>query len=574
MKTTLLRFWRWCSADLVVTIAGTVVSLTSAAVLLGWILNFDPAKNVFAKLPEMMPLTAVGLTLAGLALAARRNELATVFQRRLATICACGASLIGFVTLAENAFCWDLGMDRLSTSFLTNIAADEEAGRPSFHSAVVLSLLGPALLLLDFRPRRGPQPAQFLALVVLHILIIVFIGYVFNNRDLYKLDRADSGIAIHTALLAALLSIGILCARPDRGFSAIMSNTGGAGIVARRLVFAPITVPFVVGFASLAIQWIGLSKEFSVWSFIVGVFAISTFIIWWVASIIREAEDKIRRLNAELEQRVLERTAELAEANRELQQKNGENEMFVYSVSHDLRSPLVNLQGFSKELDKGCRELTALFADEAVPAESKERGLGVLNGKMAKSLGFIQSAVLRLSSIIDALLRLSRAGRVEYRKEFMDVSQLVNQVVKATQGTISEKGARVTVGKLAPALGDRTALEQVFANLLSNALTYLDPARPGEIEIGCLSPDTNHAPEGFRIYYVKDNGLGIAEAHRAKIFQVFQRAHPHVGKGEGIGLAIVARVAERHRGRVWVESCVGAGSTFFVLLPATAEKYP
>jgi signal transduction histidine kinase len=104
----------------------------------------------------------------------------------------------------------------------------------------------------------------------------------------------------------------------------------------------------------------------------------------------------------------------------------------------------------------------------------------------------------------------------------------------------------------------------VFGNLVGNALNYLDPARPGAVEVGCLPGEDG----GQRTYFVRDNGLGIPEAHRQRIFQAFQRAHPGVGGGEGLGLAIVARVVERHRGRVWVDSTSGEGSTFFVALPA------
>ncbi len=146
------------------------------------------------------------------------------------------------------------------------------------------------------------------------------------------------------------------------------------------------------------------------------------------------------------------------------------------------------------------------------------------------------------------------------------MGRTVAQVVTAAQGTITERGAAVRVGDLPFVWGDRTAVEQVFGNLLGNALTYLNPKRPGEIVVGCLAAD---APEGFQTFFVRDNGLGIAEAHRQKIFQPFQRAHPGVGSGEGLGLAIVARVVERHRGRVWVESRAGEGSTFYVTLPTT-----
>src|SRR5262249_47100517 len=137
---------------------------------------------------------------------------------------------------------------------------------------------------------------------------------------------------------------------------------------------------------------------------------------------------------------------------------------------------------------------------------------------------------------------------------------------------IDEREARVRVQDLPLAWGDATACEQLFANLISNALKYIDPKRPGVIEVGSDPWEGHETTEGLQTYYVKDNGLGIPEACQSKIFQVFQRFHPDVAQGDGMGLAIVRRIVARHNGKVWAESKPGAGSTFFVALPVAPTR--
>jgi signal transduction histidine kinase len=246
--------------------------------------------------------------------------------------------------------------------------------------------------------------------------------------------------------------------------------------------------------------------------------------------------------------------------------------MFVYSVSHDLRSPLVNLQGFSEELSLSCRDLEALLHRADVPEAVRRRGLELLGRDIGESIHFIQTAVGRLARIIDALLRLSRAGRVEYQWQVVDVAAVARKIVEALHDTITARKADVALGELPPAWGDPTAVEQVFANLIGNAVQYLDPARPGRIVVGSTDGAAMvGVPAGLRIYYVQDNGLGIPRAYHQRMFTAFNRLHAETAQGEGIGLALVRRMVERHGGRIWLESAEGVGTTFFVALPATAE---
>ncbi|PYE22415.1 CHASE3 domain-containing protein [Paraburkholderia silvatlantica] len=266
------------------------------------------------------------------------------------------------------------------------------------------------------------------------------------------------------------------------------------------------------------------------------------------------------------------RADQLARINENLRQQTQENEMFIHGVSHDLRAPLVNLQGFSRELNHACGDLRERIANSSLSPQVRERIERTINEDIGEALRYLQTAVLRASHIIDALLRLARVGRVEYRRQRVSVQELVQRVVDAMHASIRARGAQVSVQTLPDVWGDPTALEQVFANLIGNALNYLDPARDGRVEIG-----TAHAPPGvesLQIFYVRDNGLGIPEVGLPRLFQAFQRMHGNVASGEGIGLALVRRVVERHGGRVWVESTEGEGTTFYLSLPDALAVAP
>jgi signal transduction histidine kinase len=155
---------------------------------------------------------------------------------------------------------------------------------------------------------------------------------------------------------------------------------------------------------------------------------------------------------------------------------------------------------------------------------------------------------------------------VTYNAQAVDVSETVGRILRSMKGAISEAQAEVTAAPLPRAWGDPTAIEQIFTNLVGNALAYRDPSRPARVEIG------GETRNGRSCYFVKDNGLGIPEAAVTHLFTAFRRFHPHSGPGEGIGLAMVRRMVERHGGSIRVESSPGSGSTFFLEFP-NAERH-
>lgn len=247
-----------------------------------------------------------------------------------------------------------------------------------------------------------------------------------------------------------------------------------------------------------------------------------------------------------------------------LRAQRRDNDMFIYSVSHDLRSPLVNLQGFGAELTRSIAALRDLLAS-GTPSEAQlVQVRHIIAEEMRESLHFIDLAVQRQSRIIDSLLNLSRVGRVEYRWQKVVIGPRVVDMIDELKGQGALNGIEFILGDLPPASGDPDALERVFDNLVRNAIKYLSPDRPGRIEIGgeLLGND------GVR-YFVRDNGIGIRPEHLERVFLPFSRFAG--GEGEGIGLSLVRRVVDRHRGRVWIESVFGEGSTVWLQLPAWRE---
>jgi signal transduction histidine kinase len=257
-----------------------------------------------------------------------------------------------------------------------------------------------------------------------------------------------------------------------------------------------------------------------------------------------------------LEAAVAERTAELTSANDEIQR-------FAYIVSHDLRAPLLNIIGFTGELEDATNRLNRFVGENLesagivvppdVQAASRE--------DLPEAIRFIQTSTAKMDRLITAILRLSREGRRVMTPERLDMAALLGGIIDSVRHQADEAGAQISLGETPALISDRVAVEQVFSNLIENALKYPAPGRPGRVTIYGRN-------EGrFVRYEVQDNGRGIADRDRERVFELFRRAGPQTTTGEGIGLAHVRALLRRMGGSIDCESQVDVGSRFKVLVP-------
>lgn len=253
---------------------------------------------------------------------------------------------------------------------------------------------------------------------------------------------------------------------------------------------------------------------------------------------------------------------EMERLMRLLESKNEELQSIVYSASHDLRSPLVNINGFSGFLKTHCGQLQQLLHDKAIPETIRNAAESLLRQDIPEDLEFITLSAKKMESLINGLLQVSRIGTTVICPVPLNMNALIGGIIKNAAYRIQETGADVTTDNLPACVADADQINQVFSNLLDNALKYADPSRKPRIHI------SGQSREGYCVYCVQDNGIGIHPDHQNKVFELFHRLNPHIAAdGEGLGLTIVRRILDMHNGKVWIESVPGKGSQFFVSLP-------
>jgi signal transduction histidine kinase len=287
--------------------------------------------------------------------------------------------------------------------------------------------------------------------------------------------------------------------------------------------------------------------------------ALSVYMVQSNARQREQAQRALQEANENLEAIVAERTADLREANDEIQR-------FAYIVSHDLRSPLVNIMGFTTEIESIKKDifenLAALRQSDSVEAKKDVE----VSREFDESLGFIKSAIGKMDRLINSILKLSREGNRTFNPEYVSMDGLIKTITDSVSHQAAENDVEIIVEPLPPLKSDRVAMEQIFSNLVDNALKYTQPGRPGQLRIRGRSNQTQV------IYEVEDNGRGIAAEDHQRIFDLFRRAGQQDQPGEGIGLAHVRALVRRLGGYMSLKSQPGIGTTFTVSLPRRMQE--
>lgn len=272
---------------------------------------------------------------------------------------------------------------------------------------------------------------------------------------------------------------------------------------------------------------------------------------------IQAARHALDRLNAGLEGQVRDRTAALTRANEEIQR-------FAYIVSHDLRAPLVNVMGYTSELEQAGKAMDRQIAaiETRAPKSIDPDAVVAVREDIPEAIGFIRASTAKMDRLINAILKLSREGRRHLVPELLDMTAMVQNIADSVRHQTEAADARIDVEPLPAMESDRLSMEQILGNLIDNAVKYLDASRPGLITI-----TGEETTGGWVVYRIADNGRGVSDRDHERIFELFRRSGKQDRPGEGLGLAFVRNSVRRLGGSIDLVSELGKGSTFTLKFP-------
>ncbi len=521
-------------------VVGVAIALT---VIVGWIFNITVLENMHAGLATMKINTAVALLCCGASL-----WLQVVTRRRsrwesAAQLLAAAAVIIGLLTLIQYTLGVNLGIDELLRRDTSSVAP-LHPGRMSVATAMCLVCTGSAIGLLD----RSAGLSQAMALAAVAISMLDMLGYAYGIKSLYRV-AAFSTMALHTAGIVCVVSIGVLLARPHRFAHRMLSSPSAGGVMMRRLLPGTLLIPLILGWLQLRGQYAGwYDNEFGLSLFALTTILILTTLVWWNARLLDRSDMRRRHLEAD--------RADLLVRERGARQR-AENALFARDqlmsmVSHELRTPLTPVLLIA----------TALENRPQLPDDVRD------------DLRVVREQVQIESRLIDDLLDLVSLGqgKLAIKRQSVDLNELCRKVIENFSAAFAGKGVqlhRELSARRALVNGDSGRLQQVLRNLLDNALKFT-PAG-GQVWVGASDGEG-----GQLVLEVRDSGVGIEPEALGRIFGAFEQGDLSTKRrfgGLGIGLTICRMLVGLHGGTIRAASGgADKGATFVVELPASKPE--